>query len=74
MKRDWTKACKMLAKAADGLYSVLKAEQWASGMSEDSEYSQIRYTAYIENIGSSEPKLTAVEAVIDIMQKRKNKC
>lgn len=74
MKRDWDKACKMLAKSAKGLYSALKAEQWPSGMSKESEYSKLRFTAYIEGVGSTEPKPTAVEAVTDIIQKLKNKC
>jgi len=73
MKREWNKACKKLAEAAGDRASNLKAEQWVSGMGSE-DYTNLHYTAYIEDIGVSDMKPTPMEAVIDIIQHLQNKC
>lgn len=71
MKKDWNKACKELAKIAGNRPSKLEMGQWPTGMS-DSDYAKVMYTAYIDWIGHSDLKPTAMEAVIDIKHKIEN--
>ena len=73
MKKDWNKACKLLTKAAGLHVSMLKAEQWPTGM-DLPDHTELRFLAYIDIVGHSDPKKTAMEAVIDIIDKMKNKC
>lgn len=68
MKKEWDKAIKMLKEAAGTRGSNVKAEVWPTGMS-DIEYSNTRYTAYIEDIGMSDKFKTPTEAVKAIIEK-----